>query len=374
MALLKDPIVTSGGEKIRFEGFSHCAGVYARVDVLGEGLDGEFPGPGTTNVDFNQAMISSLSSIERNESVLLSVGRKEVSLIRSENTVRERKVPLPVKWIKALTSVQMYLSCSVMQLALNRVQTIQLFRSLPSGKPKADYFLVSRGGRPSFSPVKAINAICVGGIHRLKLIENLLPFADELRIFAHPDMQSTSWQLYFGPLRFSLTLSRDAWRGFSGEGAVLDSLIEDIPDSWLSTTDKFCYANQQFNPTLFAINEGIDLALADQLTARLSAIGLLGFDLDENSFFYRRLPFKTERILSLNPRLKDAEKLLAEGKVHILQRDADRVEASVKGSGVDHVVVLNNGQERCTCTWYSKNQGQRGSCKHILAVKKKISE
>lgn len=34
IALLKDPIVTTGNEKIRFEGFSHCAGVYARVDVL----------------------------------------------------------------------------------------------------------------------------------------------------------------------------------------------------------------------------------------------------------------------------------------------------------------------------------------------------
>lgn len=43
MALLKDPIVTAGNEKIRFEGFSHCAGVYARVDVLPDGLDGEFP-------------------------------------------------------------------------------------------------------------------------------------------------------------------------------------------------------------------------------------------------------------------------------------------------------------------------------------------
>jgi len=66
--------------------------------------------------------------------------------------------------------------------------------------------------------------------------------------------------------------------------------------------DKYSYANQQFNPTLFAIEEHIDLEKVDSLAARLAAMGLLGFDLDENSFFYRRLPFKTERILSLNPR------------------------------------------------------------------------
>ena len=56
------------------------------------------------------------------------------------------------------------------------------------------------------------------------------------------------------------------------------------------------------------------LAEAGDKTApgRLSAMGLLGFDLDENHFFYRRLPYKLSRILSLNPRMKDAEKLLAE--------------------------------------------------------------
>ena len=52
-SVLKDPIVTAGNEKIRFEGFSQCAGVYARVDVLQGGHEGEFLESGTTNVDFN---------------------------------------------------------------------------------------------------------------------------------------------------------------------------------------------------------------------------------------------------------------------------------------------------------------------------------
>jgi hypothetical protein len=83
--MLKDPIVTAGNEKIRFEGFSHCAGVYARVDVLPGGYDGEFLENGTTNVDFNQPMLSALSSISRSEKVMFSVGKKEVSL-HKENT------------------------------------------------------------------------------------------------------------------------------------------------------------------------------------------------------------------------------------------------------------------------------------------------
>lgn len=372
MALLKDPIVTAGNEKIRFEGFSHCAGVYARVDILPDGHDGEFPENGTTNVDFNQPMISALSGVGKLESVLLSVGKKEVAISKEGQKIVERKVPLPAKWIKGLTTVQLFLAEAEKTFTFNRIQTLQLFQSLPNGKPKADYYLVMRGNKPVFSPVKSDNGICIGGIHRLKLLEPLLPLADELKVFPHPSMQSVTWQLYFGAIRFSLSLSRDAWRGFSGEGAALDSLIEDVPDAWIDAVDKFSYANQEFNPTLLSIEEGIDLKKVGNITGRLSAMGLLGFDLDENHFFYRRLPFKLSRILSLNPRLKDAEKLLEENKVEITLQTDNKVEARVQGTGVNHFVVIDGENEKCTCTWFSKNQGERGLCKHILAVKKKL--
>jgi len=285
MAKLKDPIVTAGHEKIRFEGFSHCAGVYARVDVLPGGYDGEFPENGTTNVDFNQPMISALSRVARNEKVMLSVGKKEVAISKGTEKVIERKVPLPVKWIKGLTSVQLFLAEAEQVFSFNRVQALQLFQTIPAGKPKADYYLIVRGNKPMFSPVKAINAICVGGVQRLKLIEPLLAYADELRVFPHPQMQSTTWQLYFGKIRFSLSLSRDSWRGFSGEGAALESLIEDVPATWIDAVDKYSYANQVFNPVMLAAEEGLDLQRIDNITGRLSAMGLLGYDLDENHCF-----------------------------------------------------------------------------------------
>ncbi len=373
LALLKDPIVTAGNEKIRFEGFSHCAGVYARVDVLPGGHDGEFLENGTTNVDFNQTMIGALGSIRKKENVVLSVGKKEVAIHRDGEKVIERKVPLPIKWIKGLTTVQLYLADTEEVFRMNRIQAIQLFRSIPKGKPKIDYYLVMRGNRPILSPVKQQNGICIGGIHRLRLLEHLVPLADELRVFAHKTMQSTTWQLYFGAVRFSLSLSRDTWRGFSGEGAALESLIEDVPEALISRFDNFSFANQEFNPTLLAVEQGIDFKKMDNLSGRLSAMGMLGYDLDENHFFYRRLPFKLNRTMSLNRRMKNAEKLVEDGKVEVISRSADRIEARVAGSGVHHTVLLETNRTRCTCTWFSKHQGERGMCKHVLAVKKKIS-
>jgi hypothetical protein len=372
MALLKDPIVTAGNSRLRFEGFSHCAGVYARVDVLPDGLHGEFLENGTTNVDFNQSMITALGSIRPNEKIMLSVGEKEVGLYKEEEKVIERKVPLPVKWIKGLSTVQIYLSESEKLHCFNKIQTQQLFRGIPKGSVKSDYYLIIRGNKPMFSPVKSADSICIGGLHRLRLLEPLLPYIDQMQVFPHVDMQSTTWQLYMGNIKFSFSLSRETWRGFSGEGAILDSLIDNISDEWINALDKYAYANQSFNPSAFALEENISLKKTENLTGRLAAMGLLGYDLDDKEFFYRRLPFKLNRIAGLNPRMKNAEKLIAEGKVEILNKIAARTEARVEGTDVHHTVIIDHDKERCTCEWFSKYQGERGPCKHVLAVKKLI--
>lgn len=371
LALLKDPIVTAGNNQIRFEGFSHCAGVYARVDVLENGQDGEFIENGTTNVDFNTPLISELGKIKKNDNLILSIGQKEVGFHKGDESFIERKVPLPNKWIKGLTTVQHYFSESDYTQTLNRIQAIQLFKTIPAGKVKIDYYLIKRGNKYLFSPLKTSNAACIGGIHRLKLLQPLIPLINELKIFLHQNMQSVTFILCFDELNFVFSVSRDFWRGFSGEGAALETLIEDLPDALVQAFDNYAYTNQMFNPALMSFEEGIDISKIEKLSSKLSAMGLLGYDLDKNGFFYRRLPFKLERILSLNPRIKGAEKLLEENKVHISLKNDNRIEANVDSDGIQHYIVINGDQQKCTCTWYSKNQGERGACKHILAVKKK---
>ncbi|MCI5056525.1 MAG: SWIM zinc finger family protein [Flavobacteriales bacterium] len=372
MSLLKDPIVTAGNERIRFEGFSHCAGVYGRVDVLPDGHDGEFIASGTTNVDFNRPMITALSGVQKKQNVVLSVGQKEVGIHTKGKSVIERKVPLPTKWIKGLTTVQLYQSECEFVAQLNKVQILQLFRSIPKGKIKKDFYLIKRGNQWVFSPITSRQGVTIGGVDRLHLLSNLMTLADQLKIYAHPKMQSTTWQLYFGSVCFSLSLSREPWRGYSGEGAALDKLIDDTPDDWLEAVDNFAFANQSFNPAMMSVQEGLALPKVENIAAKLSAMGLLGYDLDENQFYYRRLPFKLQRILSLNPRLKGAQKLIDQDAVHIISEQKNRVEAEVQGSGVKHIVLLDDHQERCTCTWYSRHKGDRGPCKHVLATKMKV--
>ena len=98
-------------------------------------------------------------------------------------------------------------------------------------------------------------------------------------------------------------------------------------------------------------------------------IGLLGYDLHQHSPYYRRLPFKMERIIALNPRLKNAKKLVTGEGVVFVKKAPSNVKAWVEGTGVQHTVIIADDTARCTCNWYTNHQDKRGLCKHILSVK-----
>ena len=371
LARLRDPVVTAGNRCLRFEGFSQCAGVYARVDILPDGLDGEFLAEGTTNVDFNERMLQALSSFLPKDRLVMHVGARDVGLYGNGYSVVEKKVPLPDKWVRGLTTVPLYQSKAVCLCNIGRVDLLRLFHSLPRGRSNTDLFLTTNSPRPVFSPVERAGAISVGGARRLHLLDSLLPHAEELRVFSHPSGQATVWQLYFKDgVRFSLSLSKECSRGFSGEGAALADLVDDVPEEWIEGFNNYCSSNGWFNAELFALSNNLPASLMPQLTARLASMGLLGFDLDEGSYFYRRLPFNIQHIGKSNPRLVTAQKLIEEGRVEVLSQTKDRVEARVIGdSNTSYSVVLKPEQCHCTCQWMGRNAGERGECKHILATK-----
>lgn len=370
LAAMRDPIVTAGADQIRFEGFSSCNGVYARLDIMPEGLDGEFLASGTTNVDFNEPMIHALNGITRSEDVTLAVGQQSVTVITERGKTVEKKVKLPQRWIKGLTSVQHYLAEMEEAFVLNRAQAIQLFQMLPKSTVKNDLFIVQRAGKVMFSPVQHGKAVRVGGAHRLRLMEGLLPFLDSLRVYSCEDGQAAGFVVMAGHLHLVFAFSADAYRGFSGEGKALEHLIEELPLELVYGVNSLLKANEAFHPTMLALEHDLSFGTADALTANLSSIGLLGYDLLNNQHFYRRLPFKTQRILSLNPRLKNAKKLVAESEIVFNAQRPGYIEARVKGSGTTyHTVILDGEKPRCTCDWYTNYQGKRGVCKHVLAVR-----
>ncbi len=366
---LRDPIVSAGAERMRFEGFSSCNGVYVRLDMKPEAIDGEFIASGTTNVDFNEPMLNALNAIQKNEKVTLAVGQHEVQVITTKTKVVEKKVTLPPRWIKGLTSVQLYLADMDKKFELTKIQAIQLFQSLPKGNVKGEFYITKRAGKFMFSTLEIPDSVRIGGVHRLRLLEGILPIVDKINFYESSDKETCAAICEFGKMQLLMAFSPDAYRGFSGEGKALENMTENLPIEYIYGLNSLLKSNESFNPTMLSIENDIDFGTMENLTASLSSMGLLGYDVETRSHFYRRLPFKTERILSLNPRLKNAKKLIDNEDIQIITKRSNYVEANVKGTDVVHRVILDGENQHCTCDWFTTYQGKRGICKHILGVK-----
>ena len=115
---------------------------------------------------------------------------------------------------------------------------------------------------------------------------------------------------------------------------------------------------------------GLSEGAVEAALAVLGARGLAGYDTTSGRYFHRVLPFDLERVEQHQPRLKNARELI--DRVEIVSHHGADVDAKVPGSDFDHFVRLRFEGNKCTCQWHSRYQGQRGPCKHILAVRMKV--
>lgn len=74
------------------------------------------------------------------------------------------------------------------------------------------------------------------------------------------------------------------------------------------------------------------------------------------------------RIETLNPRYKNALKLIKKGDYEWVTHSDEVTETRIKGSGLFHKVMITAEKSVCTCTWHATHEHRRGACKHILAT------
>lgn len=366
-----DPIVTSGEERLRFEGFSACCGVYARIDLLPDALEGESMGRGTTNVDFNPPMLGELAKIGRRDKVSLKVGADEVVLQRSEKEVVEKKVKLPLRWLRGLLEVQSVQQRMKRVHEVNAIEAMRFFRSLPRMKTnRRECWVVRSGQGLRLSQIAAKNGVRVGGLERLRSLERLARDASSLEIYADELTDASAWVMSFDDCRFHLVISPEVWRGFSGEGQALESIVKSkkqaIPKiqaqlKWQSCVD----VGELAKATRLRPQE-----VEDTLKV-LGTRGLVGFDLGEGKYFHREMPFDVSEVEKLQPRLVAARRLIEAGNVRVTKQTKQGGQVMVESRDVVHRVSMTSGsidRWTCTCPWYNKHLDSRGPCKHILAA------
>lgn len=366
---LLDPVLTSNEDILRLEGFSGCCGVYARVDLPASAFDGERQGRGTTNVDFNVEMRNALLRLRDDEEVAFAVGADEVVLSRGAERTVEKKVKLPLRWIKGFSEVQAYQPRLELKMEVTAAEALRFVRSLPqASRPKMPSYAASVGRSIRLSQRPQKGAVPILGTHRVKIIEPLLLRARSLKVWADDDSGASAWEVCYPQGSFFLMISPEVYRGFSGEGQVLSALARPPSDSAIAKVRASFKWQSRLDPDGLAASLGMDAGEVKDALAVLGARGLAGFDANAQQYFHRELPFDLAKVEEMQPRLGNARQLIEAGKVRPLGGGEGGGTFAVQGTGTEHRVRLSEEQDACTCPWFSKHQGQRGPCKHILAA------
>ena len=364
-----DPVVTSTAEGLRFESFSVCCGVYARLDVEASALDATHCAVGVTNVDVNQPLRAALASLRAGEPLHLGVGEEGLTATTLDEEVTEEKVPLSLRWLKGFAETQMLSSAMMPLHALNTAQARAFIRGLPKSSATGTVMWAGRAVRGlRLGTRPAPGAACVAGPERLRVFEPLLHLITSLEAYG-PDVDAGSepvvslWVARLPGARLSIGLSPAKSRGFSGEGAVLASLGDPRVEEDADILSALLSFEPRIDTRLMAARSG------------LASSGQVGFDVTEGAYFHRPLPVRPDALTAMHPRLAGARALIERGAV--LREEGARFRVA---SGANRYRVeapadpYAIGEYRCTCPWWMKHRGGRGPCKHVLAVSIMLKE
>ena len=180
---------------------------------------------------------------------------------------------------------------------------------------------------------------------------------------ASPPAAST-WVLTGPTARLSLTLSPGASRGLSGEGAALEALASPAATDDADLIAAVLAREPVTDVSALAAAGGLTRGRVRAALTVLATSGQIGYDVAEAAYFHRSLPFDATRTERASPRLAAARALIEQDAVRLL---ADG--ATVTSGPRTYQLRAEGARLRCTCQWWADHGGQRGPCKHELAVR-----
>ena len=375
----RDPILSAQGDILRAECFSACNGVYARMDLFQSALDGEIL-YGTTNVDIGSNLRKSLFNVKQGDRLKFRIGDDGWKALHSKNLDGsmltdihiQRPVKMPDRWVRSLGNCAMLHQNMEYKFHIEGIQAKSFIAMLPAatGKERSGWLTPTKTG-VMLKPKEEKNSVYISGLHRLSALKRVMSNVNAVYFYAPNDGEPGQMMIEVCMTGANITLSLTAksYEGYSGEGALLDSLST---PKILECADKIDdILNFESRLDIDKISKSIGIVKNDMNDAMelLAVSGKLGFDVRDRAFFHRELPDDPDRVLKDNPRLVGAKKLL---------EDTEYIDDNiwhVKSGDTTYRVIYptdeNLENAKCTCTWYLKHQNSRGPCKHILAVKLK---
>ena len=279
---------------------------------------------------------------------------------------------MPDRWIRALGNCAMLHQNMKYKFHVEGMQAKSFIAMLPpvTGKEKSGWLTPTKTGVMLKSREEK-NSVYISGIHRLSALKKIMSNVNSIFFYAPENGEPGQMMIEVCMTGANITLSLTAksYEGYSGEGALLDSLST---PKILECADKIDnILNFESRLDIDKISKSIGIVKNDMNDAMelLAVSGKLGFDVRDRAFFHRELPDDPDRVLKDNPRLVGAKKLV---------EDTEYIDDNIwhvkSGDTIYRVIYPtdeNLENAKCTCTWYLKHQNSRGPCKHILAVKLK---
>ncbi|HIW90549.1 MAG TPA: SWIM zinc finger domain-containing protein [Candidatus Corynebacterium avicola] len=363
----RDPVLTANGDRLRAECFSACNGLYARLDLLATGFEGGEIGHGTTNVDLGSATVAALAKIPRTGLLHLDVGPEAMTLSTPDRSETEQKVRMPERWVRALGNTASLMRTAEYRFTVGAAAARKALAQVPpasSERMRPVWWRATRGEIRKATH-SSPGAVPIAGLNRLSAVKKLALHLESMSVYAGPAVTIIEFGL--PDARLTLALTEEIYRGFSGEGSLLEALasptVEEDAD--------LVAAILAFEPVINVARLGGDTGLPGERVvdalAYLAAGGRVGWDNYEGDrtgmFFHRELPLDPEQVTKDNPRLVAARRLLECGDIEPVTDTPGTY--TVTATGGDY---YRTSRQRCSCQWYLRYRGLRGPCKHMLAV------
>ena len=186
---VRDPVLTANGDRLRVECFSACNWVLARLDLLASGLDGGRIGHGTTNVDIGPAMRRALARVPRGGLLHLDVGTDRLRASTPAESVEERRVQMPDRWVRALGNAAELTQPLTERLSVEATGARRFVQALPrAGATRTDRVRLSAArGQLVTKPHRTPGGVRLMGAHRLAAVTRLLVNLEGLTVYAPAD-------------------------------------------------------------------------------------------------------------------------------------------------------------------------------------------
>lgn len=419
MGRVLDPVITVHPDRIWFEAFSQDMSAYGAL-IVDPGLfqtEGEIR-YGTTNIDFTAWLWGALGEMRSSRSTWLQIGAEGLTVATQGGGGRfEQKVDIPDRWVRGFLQLQGAMALPGTRLQARPVDILSAIRFLQVNKAKVS----PRALRYEFTPDEPVNLVLepwnhriplqtskhhyaeprvirTWGRRRLRLLEPLLPFADNVEVYLKGRALPSFYAVQLPGMTFLLGLSGFSGNSFGDSGSFdlnTPSLGSDHSEQVLELLrENFCQTTDQ-------LTQALNLTSAETVQALTTLVhsGRVMYDIQQREWRYRELfdPPITDVTHFFPPdaRREEATQLIRLG-VQLTRLEAEdyrkvrRFRNPITGEpmekeiifpqwrvagncGEHHPEIVVSAEERlifgqCDCAFFKEHLLNRGPCAHMLAI------